>query len=226
MTVKLPDYVIEDRPDFGRESWSTTRFSRLETGDIFQERNHGDAVFVVLSGAVEKTEGYVTPVLSRWVTRAVFDTGRDKPRYHTEPEDFRVHVNASVLVRCDRTYRIWTDPAPGRAEFEPFLDQILDCHCDLCNERGYAASSGAADGGTDGRPYRIANRILLDVLIDGTHVRREHAEWIEICKARHTESVADGGPGCGYHKASMRDFYASGMGLGMTPGGVGGSTRR
>lgn len=117
-----------------------------------------------------------------------------------------------------------TDPAPGRGAFRPFLDQILDCHCDLCNERGYAASSPAVDGGTDGRPYRIANRILLDALIDGTHVRREYAEWIEICKARHAESVANGGPERGYYKASMRDFYASGMGLGMTPGGVGGST--
>lgn len=219
--MKLPDYVSEQRPDFDRESWSTTRFARLKVGEIFQERNHGNAVFVTLSHAVEKTEGYVSPVLSRWVTRAVFDTDPSTPRYHTEPEDFRVPVNTSVLVRCDRAYRIWTDPAPGKTEFAPFLDQILDCHCDPCNERGYAASSAAADGGTEGRPYRIANRILLDHLVAGTHVRREHADWIEICKARHAESVANGGPERGYYKVSMRDFYASGMGLGIgTPGRI------
>jgi len=224
--MKAVDWVIQDAPGFDREQWTTVHFGRLGVGDLFRSRNHGRDTFAVLSAGTEKTEGYATPVLSRWVSRAVHDLRPDQLRYLREPEDFRTPARESVTVRCDRTLKIWTDPAPGRTEFAPFLGQILDCHCDLCNERGYAASSPAADGGTDGRPYRIANRILLDALTLGTHARREYSSWIEICKARHAESVANGGPERGYYKASMRDFYATGMGLGMTPGGVGGSIRR
>jgi hypothetical protein len=135
------------------------------------------------------------------------------------PDDYTVFgEDEPVSVRSDTYYRVWTEPPPGRDEFVPHLAEILDCHCDLCNERSYAISSGAADGGPDGIRVRIAHRVLLDALREGGHTRREWDEWLRICKARSSG-------GRGYVKVSMRDFYATGLGIGMTPGGVGGSAR-
>lgn len=224
--MKAADWVVQDNPGFDQEQWTTVYFEHLEVGDLFRSRNYGQETFVVLSAGTEKTEGYATPVLSRWVSRAVYDLRPDQLRYLREPEDFRTSARESVVVRCDRTLKIWTGPTPGPQDYKPHLDQITDCHCDLCNEVVYALSSPAVDGGSGNRPHRIACRILLDALTLGTHVRRENSYWVEICKARHAESVAGGGPERGYYKVSMRDFYATGMGIGMTPGGVGGSTYR
>jgi len=226
---KTPDTQTRTRHGFDREHWSTVQFASLDVGEIFIDPNRTDSVaFLALSDAETEAEGFVSPVLARWVAEIVRGNDRSlssygQVRYIGAPVRMRVGVNQSVSVRCDTYFRVWTEPAPDREILAPYLDAIRDCHCDLCTEIAYAVSVGHA--GSEDR-VRIGYRVLLDALRSGTHTRRELPEWTEICKQRHADSVRNGGSERGYGKADMRSFYATGMGLGMTPGGVGGTARR
>jgi hypothetical protein len=224
--VTTPDHILVPVEGFARDQWNTALFPDLETGSIFMEPNHGAGWFVAMSAGVRETEGFAAPVTRRQVSRAVRFEDRTlsnfgQVRYLGAPEAMRIWDGHRVLFRRDVRYRIWDSPAPGRADFALYLEQIDGCHCPLCLERMYAASSGSVDGGPRGRLFRIASRILLDALKAGGHVRVEEAAYLEQRRAEHQERVRNGGDPRGH--SSSGSFMATGMGLGMTPGGVTGS---
>jgi hypothetical protein len=224
--MTTPDHILVPVEGFARDQWNMTLFPDLEIGSIFMEPNHGAGWFVAMSGSVRETEGFAAPVTRRQVSRAVRFEDRTlssfgQIRYLGTPEAMRVWDGHHVMVRRDIRYLIWDSPAPGREDFAPYAEQTDGCHCSLCRERMYAASSGSADGGPRGRLFRIASRILLDALGSGGHVRVEEAAWVEQCRAEHQERVRNGGDPRGY--SSSGSFMATGTGLGMTPGGVTGS---
>lgn len=97
------------------------------------------------------------------------------------------------------------------ADFDPYREQIRDCACDLCCEVAYALSSSSD---FDGRRHRAACAVLLDALRAGEHVHKTYAQLAAEARAL---VAADGGAPT-VATVSARDFYASGLGIGMTPG--------
>ena len=75
---------------------------------------------------------------------------------------------------------------PCPADFDPYRDQIRECYCVECLEVTYAASNAW------GRIWRHAEAAeeLLVSLSEGTHVRRELAEYLAEQRVR-----SDGGRG-------------------------------
>lgn len=118
------------------------------------------------------------------------------------------------------------DPdAIGPADFDPYRADIRDCACDVCNEVAYALSN-VLD--FTGARHRAAARNLLDVLRAGQHRHVSYAERAAIARAekavRLAAAIANGASAShiaaierGYATVKMSDFYATGMGLGMTP---------
>ncbi|MFE9286615.1 hypothetical protein [Streptomyces olivaceus] len=101
-------------------------------------------------------------------------------------------------------------------DFSPFDDELsgkdgMGCHCSLCNDLKYA--HGRHDYLL---PYSAA---LHAALVAGTHVHVSWGEWTEKLR-----SNAPSRTGRGYQSAGS--FLASGTGIGMTPGGITGSTYR
>jgi hypothetical protein len=94
-------------------------------------------------------------------------------------------------------------------DFKPFLRDITGCCCDLCNALAHAVSLPQGD-------WVPRSNTLFDALVAGTHVYRSHDEWAEKLRADST-----GGPGY----QSSGGFMKSGLGLGLTPGGVTGAVR-
>lgn len=86
----------------------------------------------------------------------------------------------------------------------------MGCHCLLCNELKYAHGRHEYLA-----PYTSA---LHAALLAGKHVHVSWTEWTEKLRANTT------GNGRGYQTAGS--FMASGTGIGMTPGGISGSTYR
>lgn len=112
------------------------------------------------------------------------------------------------------------------ADFDPYRDQIRGCACDLCNEVAYALSS-VTD--FDGRRHQAACAVLLAALRVDQHVHKslaQRAKEARVEKDERLAAAAAGGASAeqlaaidrGYTKVSARDFYATGLGIGMTPG--------
>jgi hypothetical protein len=95
-------------------------------------------------------------------------------------------------------------------DFEPFTAQITDCCCDLCNALAFAVSlpQGA---------WVPHSNTLFDALTAGTHAFRSRTEWTEKLRANSPG-------GRGYQNSG--GFMATGLGLGVTPGGVTGAMRK
>lgn len=113
------------------------------------------------------------------------------------------------------------DPRP--ADFDLYRAQITGCHCDVCNEVAFAMSD-VLDFGR--RRHLAAACALLAALKAGTHRRKtfgEYADELAVAKAeRLAQARAEGASAAtleaierGYVAVRMRDFYASGMGLGV-----------
>ena len=122
----------------------------------------------------------------------------------------------------------------GPKDFDAYRAQITDCYCPLCRECAYAVSD-VLD--MRGRRSRAAARVLLAALQAGAHRRVEQDVYHAQARVDHDRRIAEaeaaGVTGRaledirrGYSTVKMSDFYATGMGLGMTPGGVGGSARK
>lgn len=110
-------------------------------------------------------------------------------------------------------------------DFAPYRAEITDCHCETCREVAYALSD-VLDWGGQRHKARCAD--LLTALRAGTHLRMTLAERAAEARKEKSERLAqaeaDGASAAtvaaierGYASVSMRDFYATGMGLGMTP---------
>ena len=105
-------------------------------------------------------------------------------------------------------------------DFAPFAQELsgedgMGCHCPLCNELKYAHGRHA-----NLAPHASA---LYDALLAGKHVHVSWTEWTEKLRANRT---GDDGPACYRDRDAVRSYFRSGMGLGVTPGGVTGSTYR
>lgn len=113
----------------------------------------------------------------------------------------------------------------GPRDFDPFRAQIKDCACDHCWK-----VAGALSDVTDysGRKHRAACEDLLTALRNGSHVHMTYAARGEVAKAEtehRVEAAIAAGKSQqyintlrrGYATVKMSDFYATGMGLGMTP---------
>lgn len=110
--------------------------------------------------------------------------------------------------------------ARDELNFAPFDRELsgedgMGCHCDLCNEAKYAHARHA-----NLRPYSEA---LHAALVAGTHVHVSWTEWTDKLRANRT---GDDGPACYRDRDAIRSYMRGGMGLGMTPGGITGSTYR
>lgn len=121
----------------------------------------------------------------------------------------------------------------GPVDFDPYRAEFTDCCCPTCREVDYALSD-VLD--FTGRRHLAACEALLAALRAGTHDRVERADWHEQCRREHDDRVAAAKAAGitgrrladierGYSAVRMSDFYTTGMGLGMTPGGVGGTVR-
>lgn len=88
--------------------------------------------------------------------------------------------------------------------FDPYNDEIWGCFCPLCMKLARAA---VARTGLD-----EASDALFSALEDGTH--RHEDPHVSLVKRNPMNYRSDG--------SDMRE----GLGIGMTPGGVTGSTRR
>jgi hypothetical protein len=105
-------------------------------------------------------------------------------------------------------------------DFSPFDDELsgedgMGCHCDLCNQLKYA----------HGRHENLTQHsaALYAALLAGTHVHVSWTEWTDKLRANHV----GGDLGCnGRGYVSAGSFMKSGTGIGMTPGGITGSTHR
>lgn len=113
----------------------------------------------------------------------------------------------------------------GPKDFDPFRSEIRHCACDMCQEVAFALSDVLDMGG---RKHLKACEDLLTALREGRHTHMSYAERSEIARAdkerRIDQAIADGKSATyvetlrrGYASASMKDFYAAGMGIGMTP---------
>jgi DNA polymerase-3 subunit beta len=111
----------------------------------------------------------------------------------------------------------------GPADFDAYRADIRGCSCTLCVELAYARPLDF-----DGREKREAARVLLAALRAGTHDHVTFAEHVGDAKAAKAVTLVEAhAAGAtperiatierGYVKASMSDFYGSGLGIGMTP---------
>jgi hypothetical protein len=94
-------------------------------------------------------------------------------------------------------------------DFTPFESEIagengMGCHCELCNQLKYAVSLPQGD-------WVPLSNTLYDALLSGTHAFRSSDEWAEKLRA-------DSPGGRGYQTSGS--FMASGMGMGVTLGGI------
>ena len=126
---------------------------------------------------------------------------------------------ATPICRCGREKRNHQGLLACRSydpmDFTPFNRDLsgedgMGCHCELCNALKYAVGRRE-----DPAPHSAA---LYDALISGRHEHVSWTDWTDKLRANHTDE------GRGFQ--SSGSFMASGMGLGMTPGGVTGSTYR
>lgn len=113
-----------------------------------------------------------------------------------------------------------------RARYAPYLSEINACACNACNEVAYALSS-VLDG--SGSPRHLdALKARLAQLEAGNHLRMSYAERAELARKEKAERIAEATAEGrsesyiaalerGYVRVSMRDFYATGMGLGIGP---------
>lgn len=104
--------------------------------------------------------------------------------------------------------------------FKPFDRELsgedgMGCHCGLCNELKYAHARHE-----DLDPY---SRALHAALTAGTHVHVSWTEWTDKLRANRTGGER-GYMGRGYQTSGS--FMKSGTGIGVTPGGITGSTYR
>lgn len=100
-------------------------------------------------------------------------------------------------------------------DFSPFDDELsgkdgMGCHCPLCNELKYAHSRHE-----NLAPHTAA---LHAALLAGRHAHVGWTEWTDKLRANRVDN------GRGYVTAGS--FMRSGTGIGMTPGGITGSTHR
>lgn len=113
----------------------------------------------------------------------------------------------------------------GPRDFDPFRDQITDCHCAHCQEVSYALDDVSDFGG---HRHMSACRALLDALRAGEHThvafqervreaREAKAERLERAKAEGASKGELAAIERGYTKVRMSDFYVTGMGLGVGP---------
>lgn len=108
-------------------------------------------------------------------------------------------------------------------DFAPYREQLASCYCQPCREVQYAASKAGQLG------LRDAMNSLLATLAAGTHTKVDQDTYHQQCKEEREQRIAQA---CqdgrseehlanlhrGYATVKMSDFYATGMGLGMTPG--------
>ena len=102
-------------------------------------------------------------------------------------------------------------------DFKPFDRELagedgMGCHCELCNQLKYAVARLE-----DPAPHSAA---LNEALLSGQHVHVSWTDWTEKLRANR----AGNEPSRGYQTAGS--FMASGTGIGVTPGGITGSTLR
>lgn len=107
-------------------------------------------------------------------------------------------------------------------DFAPFELELSGedgrgCHCDLCDDLRHAANKHV------GRGWVPLSNTLYDALLAGKHVHVSSTEWTEKLRANRT---GDDGPACYRDRGAWRSYFRYGMGLGVTPGGVTGSTYR
>lgn len=106
-------------------------------------------------------------------------------------------------------------------DFSPFERELsgedgMGCHCDLCTQLKYAANRR-------GLAWVPPANALHNALLSGTHVHVSWTEWTEKLRANRD---GDDGPSCYRDYEAVRSYMQSGTGLGMTPGGITGSTHR
>lgn len=120
---------------------------------------------------------------------------------------------------------------PRPADFDAYRADIRGCTCGCCLPMSYATNYAGRD-----RDQVASGRVLLAALMAGVHTHRTQDEHIAAAKVDHAVRVAaavERGASAdelatidrGYTTVKMSDFYATGMGLGMTRGGVGGTER-
>lgn len=113
----------------------------------------------------------------------------------------------------------------GPKDFDPFRSEIRGCACDHCQAVAFAHSDVLDMGG---RKHLKACEDLLTALREGRHAHMSYAERSAIAreqnKRRIAQAIADGRSEAyieslrrGYVSVKMSDFYATGMGIGMTP---------
>lgn len=113
----------------------------------------------------------------------------------------------------------------GPANFKPFSAEISLCECATCRELAYAMSNVLQ--GPNSRQHKAAARVLLTELLNGRHVRMtlaERAAEARLEKAAKIAAAVEAGASPatlqimerGYATVKMSDFYATGMGLGVT----------
>ena len=131
---------------------------------------------------------------------------------------------ATPICRCGREKRDHHGLSSCRnydpMDFTPFDRELsgqdgMGCHCDLCNQLKYAHGRHA-----NLMPHANA---LYDALLSGQHVHVSWTEWTDKLRANRT---GDDGPSCYRDRDAVRSYFRDGMGLGVTPGGVTGSTYR
>lgn len=92
-----------------------------------------------------------------------------------------------------------------RDEHKPYLAELTECYCDMCEAVNLAASSAELRAWPDSHRIRYEQLIAarLDALRAGTHTRRTWAEHIALCKQKPGRIA----------RFKMSDFYISGLGL-------------
>lgn len=113
----------------------------------------------------------------------------------------------------------------GPVDFDPYRSEIRDCCCATCREVAYALSD-ILD--LRGARHLLAAEALLAALRDGQHehvslqaraaeARVDKAARLKAARAEGASPAALAAIERGYAKVSMRDFFATGMGLGIGP---------
>lgn len=101
-----------------------------------------------------------------------------------------------------------------------YLPEINYCECDLCLAIAYTTNRfnlyGQNPNSAAGVERYAAISARLKALVEGTHIHKtlqEKAQEVRDLKIANGEDLN----ARGYVKVSMRDFYATGMGLGIGP---------
>jgi hypothetical protein len=118
----------------------------------------------------------------------------------------------------------------GPKDFDPYRAELHDCQDTLCRAVAHAASRRQLTGeSTESvREHQAAARALLAGLQAGTHqhmsiaeraaeARKEKEERLTRMRAEGASAEAIAAVERGYTAVNMRDFYATGMGLGVGP---------